>query len=144
MVLTQTGVRQRAFMLTLMVALAACSGERSGEEQATAVAETPSTKNTEVSGSAQTQGASSEAASPSEEIVAIYQRSCISCHLSGAAGAPKSHDAAAWAPKLAKGMDTMIANINNGLNAMPPKGLCFDCTDEQYQSLIEFMAGPKP
>lgn len=98
------------------------------------------------------QGAAAEAEAPAQasaagvdkEILAIYQRSCISCHLSGAANAPKSHDTAAWAPKLAKGMDALVASINNGLNAMPPKGLCFDCSDDQYKALVEFMAGPKP
>jgi cytochrome c5 len=28
------------------------------------------------------------------------------------------------------------------MNAMPPKGMCFDCTDEEYQALIEYMAAP--
>ncbi len=93
------------------------------------------------------EGGTATAASAStvdKEIVAIYQRSCISCHISGAAGAPRSHDEAAWAPKMAKGMNALIASVNEGLNAMPPKGMCFDCNDEQYKALIEFMAGPKP
>lgn len=71
-------------------------------------------------------------------------KACISCHLSGAANAPKTHDLAAWEPRMAKGMDTMVASVKDGLNAMPPKGLCFDCSDEDYQRLIKFMAGPKP
>ena len=71
-----------------------------------------------------------------------YQSSCFACHSTGAAGAPKTGDAAAWAPRMEKSMDVLIASIRNGLNGMPPTGLCADCTDEEYQALIEFMAAP--
>ncbi|MEQ8262472.1 c-type cytochrome [Pseudohaliea sp.] len=71
-----------------------------------------------------------------------YNKACAVCHAAGVAGAPKTHDAAAWEPRLAKGMDTLVASVKNGLNAMPPKGMCFDCTDEEYQELITFMSSP--
>ena len=71
-----------------------------------------------------------------------YNRSCAVCHASGAANAPKTGDAAAWEPRLAKGMDVLLQSVQNGLNAMPPKGMCFDCTDEDYKALIEYMAKP--
>lgn len=72
-----------------------------------------------------------------------YNKSCAMCHESGAAGAPKAHDAAAWEPRLAKGMDALVASVKNGLNAMPPTGLCADCSDEEYKELITFMSTPK-
>jgi cytochrome c5 len=68
-----------------------------------------------------------------------YNKSCSVCHAAGVAGAPKVGDAAAWEPRLAKGMDNLLASIKNGLNAMPPKGMCFDCTDEEYKELINYM-----
>ena len=71
-----------------------------------------------------------------------YNKSCAVCHASGAANAPKTGDAAAWEPRLAKGMDAMVQSVANGLNAMPPKGMCFDCSDEDYKALIEYMAKP--
>lgn len=71
-----------------------------------------------------------------------YNKSCAVCHASGAANAPKTGDAAAWEPRMANGMDAMVAAVNGGLNAMPPKGMCFDCSDEDYKALIEFMAQP--
>jgi cytochrome c5 len=71
-----------------------------------------------------------------------YNKSCVVCHASGAANAPKTGDAAAWEPRLAKGMDAMMQSVENGLNAMPPKGMCFDCSAEDYQALIEFMSKP--
>jgi cytochrome c5 len=43
---------------------------------------------------------------------------------------------------MAKGMDAMVASVNKGLNAMPPKGMCFDCTDADYAALIQYMSAP--
>jgi len=74
--------------------------------------------------------------------MAKYDKSCKVCHATGAAGAPMTGDAAAWAPRLAKGMDALLASVHNGFNAMPPKGMCFDCTDADYTALIEYMSAP--
>ncbi|MEM6579987.1 MAG: c-type cytochrome [Pseudomonadota bacterium] len=71
-----------------------------------------------------------------------YDKSCKVCHASGAAGAPKTGDAAAWKPLMNKGMPKLVSSVNNGLNAMPPKGMCFDCSDADYAALIKFMASP--
>ena len=43
---------------------------------------------------------------------------------------------------MAKGMEALVASVSNGMNAMPPKGMCFDCSDEDYMALIEYMAKP--
>lgn len=77
------------------------------------------------------------------DVAAKYQQSCGICHAAAVAGAPKSFDKAAWEPRLAKGMDALVANVTNGLNAMPPRGLCMDCTADQYKQLINYMATPK-
>tara|TARA_R110002110_G_scaffold205066_7_gene417096 strand:+ start:230113 stop:230406 length:294 start_codon:yes stop_codon:yes gene_type:complete len=69
-----------------------------------------------------------------------YDRSCKVCHATGAANAPKTGDVAAWAPRMEKGMPALVQSVNKGMNAMPPKGMCFDCTDEDYAALIEYMA----
>ena len=70
-----------------------------------------------------------------------YMASCFACHSSGAAGAPKvgAGNADAWAPRMEKGLDVVVTNAINGLNAMPPKGLCFTCTDEDLRALVEYM-----
>ncbi len=73
----------------------------------------------------------------------LYGKSCAVCHAAGAAGAPKTGVPAEWESRLAKGMDTLVASVENGLNAMPPKGMCFDCSAENYKALIEYMAKPK-
>jgi cytochrome c5 len=69
----------------------------------------------------------------------VYNSSCMSCHATGAAGAPKLGDAAAWAPRIAAGMDSLMANATNGLNAMPPKGLCMACSDEELQGAVQYI-----
>ena len=70
-----------------------------------------------------------------------YMQSCFACHSSGAAGAPKvgPGNADAWTPRLEKGLDAVVANAINGLNTMPPKGLCFTCTDDDLKALVEYM-----
>ena len=72
---------------------------------------------------------------------ATYMMSCFACHSTGAAGAPKVGDgnAEAWAPRMEKGMDAVVMNAINGLNTMPPKGLCFTCTDEDLAALVAYM-----
>jgi cytochrome c5 len=71
----------------------------------------------------------------------VYQASCFACHGTGAAGAPKIGDKAAWAPRIAQGMDTLLQHSINGFNAMPPKGTCFTCSDADLQAAVEYMTG---
>jgi cytochrome c5 len=33
----------------------------------------------------------------------------------------------------------MLANAVNGLNAMPPKGLCMACSDADLEAAIDYM-----
>jgi cytochrome c5 len=69
----------------------------------------------------------------------IYQASCQACHAAGIAGAPKQGDKAAWAPRIAKGNAALLASVKNGLNAMPPKGACMNCTDAELQAAIAYL-----
>ena len=69
----------------------------------------------------------------------IYNAKCMACHASGAAGAPKLGDNAAWAPRIATGMDAMVANVTNGKNAMPPMGTCTDCSADDIKAAVEYM-----
>lgn len=70
-----------------------------------------------------------------------YMASCFACHSTGAANAPKvgPGNAEAWAPRVEKGIDALLATSITGLNAMPPKGLCFNCTDDDLRAVIEYM-----
>ena len=77
----------------------------------------------------------------------IYKSYCTACHASGLLNAPKTGDSAAWKARLDKaenGFKTLLAHAINGVNAMPPKGTCMNCSDEELQSAIEHMSGLKP
>lgn len=73
-------------------------------------------------------------------LAAIYQRSCASCHTVVATGAPLAGDRAAWEPRMAKGMDSLVDSVVNGFGGMPPFGLCMDCDAAQFEALTRFMA----
>ncbi len=88
-------------------------------------------------------GLSASGLAQAQDVEDRYRKSCAVCHAAGAAGAPKTGDVAQWAPRLEKGMDALVKSVENGLNAMPPKGMCFDCTAEDYAALIKLMAEPK-
>jgi cytochrome c5 len=53
---------------------------------------------------------------------AAFTQVCSACHGSGALGAPKVGDKAAWAPRLAQGKDTLYKTAISGKGNMPPKG----------------------
>ena len=69
----------------------------------------------------------------------VYNAACAGCHISGAAGAPKTGDAGAWASRLDKGMDTLVKHVVEGYNAMPARGLCTDCSDQELADAVAFM-----
>lgn len=75
----------------------------------------------------------------------LYGASCKQCHANPGAGAPLTGDATAWAPRLEKGMDTLLDHSINGFQAMPPLGLCMQCSEQDFRALITFMSAmPKP
>jgi len=69
----------------------------------------------------------------------LYKGVCGACHEAGVAGAPKTGDKAAWAPRLGLGLDGLTKSAIKGKNAMPPKGGS-DATDAELARAIAFMA----
>lgn len=69
----------------------------------------------------------------------IYNSKCMACHATGAAGAPKVGDTAAWAPRIEKGLDTLVSHAINGFNMMPARGTCADCSDDDIKGTVEYM-----
>ena len=62
------------------------------------------------------------AAAKADAAPALYTQACSVCHAAGVANAPKLGDKAAWAPRLAAGVDGLTASAIKGKGAMPPKG----------------------
>lgn len=70
---------------------------------------------------------------------AVYDRVCIACHQAGVAGAPKFGDKAAWAPRIATGMDALYASVLKGKGAMPPKGGQMAAPDTEIKAGVDYM-----
>jgi cytochrome c5 len=68
----------------------------------------------------------------------IFNSICGACHNTGAAGAPKIDDKAAWAPRLATGKAALIKSVTNGKNAMPAKGGA-TLSDEEIKNVVEYV-----
>jgi len=83
--------------------------------------------------------AASKAAAGSRGGEEIYKGVCGACHDNGVAGAPKTGDAAAWAPRIKLGLEGLTKSAIAGKNAMPPKGGS-DATDAELARAIAFMA----
>ncbi|KAF3996913.1 cytochrome c5 [Glaciimonas immobilis] len=69
----------------------------------------------------------------------VYKSTCVACHGSGAAGAPKFGDVSAWGPRLADGEDKVIGYAIHGLRAMPAKGGNPDLDDVEVARAVVFM-----
>ena len=83
--------------------------------------------------------AATATASDAGEGKTVYNATCHVCHATGLAGSPKFGDKAAWAPRIATGMDKLYNAALHGLNAMPPKGGNASLSDAQVKAAVDYM-----
>ncbi len=129
-------------VLALLVLLGAgCSEKETLAPQEAAPAQAPAPQVTEPAVEAPEPAAEppADTQTSSADGQKVYQASCQACHVAGVAGAPKLGDKDAWAPRIAKGNDALFSSVKNGLNAMPPKGTCMSCSDDELRAAIEYM-----
>jgi cytochrome c5 len=69
-----------------------------------------------------------------------YDTTCVACHGTGAAGAPKLGDKAAWAPRLKQGAAVLQDHAIKGKGAMPPKGGNMTLSDAAVKAAVDYMA----
>jgi cytochrome c5 len=78
----------------------------------------------------------------------VYNSACALCHAEGILGAPKLGDQDSWAPRVAKGMDTLLTHALNGFKGetgvMPAKGGKMDLSTEKVKAAIEYMVSQVP
>lgn len=119
-------------MIAAMMAVALCACSPSTEPAPPAPLSAPT----------QAQIAYADAATPADvRLAEIYDRSCRGCHGVAQSGAPLTGHSAAWAAReVEKRRVQMLASVENGMNAMPAKGLCADCSQADFEALIDFMA----
>ena len=72
---------------------------------------------------------------------AVYKKACISCHMTGAAGAPKLGDASAWESRIAKGSSALVQSAITGVpgTAMMARGACGTCSDDDIKAAVDYM-----
>lgn len=75
----------------------------------------------------------------------IFGNLCKTCHENAATGAPVLTDKAAWAPRIAQGVDTLFTHAINGFTGakgmMPAKGGNPSLTDAQVKATVQWMIG---
>jgi cytochrome c5 len=75
----------------------------------------------------------------------VYNAACIVCHQPpGLSGAPPVGDVAAWAPRLAQGIDTLYQHAVAGFTGptgtfMPPKGGRVDLSDDEIKAAVDYL-----
>jgi len=104
-----------------------------GAMQTVAATNTPSPAANTVPSPAATTTAAATSGPP-----ALYNQVCSACHATGVAGAPKVGDKAAWAPRIAQGIDALTANAIHGKGAMPPKGGS-SASDADIKTVVSYM-----
>lgn len=70
----------------------------------------------------------------------VYQMACTACHAVGAAGAPKTGDTAAWAPRLGAGYEALLNAVLKGKGAMPALG-GGDYADVELGRAVVYLTG---
>ena len=95
-----------------------------------------------VGGSGST-GGTTQVASAAIDGKATYDTTCAVCHVAGVAGAPKLGDQAAWAPRIAQGIDTLYQHAINGFQGtvgfMPAKGGNASLADDAVKAAVDHM-----
>ncbi|MGM9481543.1 c-type cytochrome [Roseateles sp. NT4] len=69
----------------------------------------------------------------------VFQAQCSACHATGAAGAPKIGDAAAWGPRIKSGFDALVHSALKGKGNMGPQG-GGDFSDFEVSRAVVYMA----
>jgi cytochrome c5 len=138
-----------ALALLMLLGTTGCSDKETATPEETAPAEAPAME-PEATPPAEAPEPAAEpeaAAEPAAEPTAAadgektYQTFCKTCHAAGIANAPKLGDKEAWAPRIAKGNDALLASVVKGLKAMPPKGTCMTCSEDDLRAAMEYMLG---
>lgn len=72
----------------------------------------------------------------------IFNHFCVNCHALKPLiplGAPKIGIESDWQTRISQGLNLLLQHTDEGLNAMPARGGCFECTDEQLTQAIIYM-----
>ena len=68
----------------------------------------------------------------------VYSSTCVACHGTGVAGAPKTGDKSAWAPRIAQGAAMLYEHALKGFKAMPAKGGSSALSDDEVKAGVDY------
>ena len=73
----------------------------------------------------------------------VFKKTCVMCHQTGVAGAPKIGDKADWGPRIAQGKDVLYKHAIEGFTgqkgAMPAKGTNPALSDDEIKATVDYM-----
>ena len=71
----------------------------------------------------------------------VYKKACAACHDQGIAGAPKTGDKAAWAPRIKQGKEALYTVGIKGKpgTAMMAKGGAASLSDADVKASVDYM-----
>ena len=127
--------------LALLVAMAASAQDLSDAQRAAIEDRIKPIGESCMQGDSSCGGAAASASSGPRSGEEVYNAACMACHTTGAGGAPKLGDVAAWADRIAKGNDALYASGINGIpgTGMIAKGGCMNCSDEEVSAAVDYM-----
>ena len=150
-----------AISMSALLALSACSGDKTAEEPAavneptetTAVVEEAPVTETEAAAPETepasteipvTEGAAAQEVAAEPEVLAadagakLYESNCKVCHDAGLLNAPKYGDAVAWSPRLGKDKETLYMHSAKGFNKMPAQAVD-GVTEAQVKAAVDYL-----
>ena len=121
-----------ALGLLMGILLTSCSGQRNTDD---AGSERAVAQRIQKVGSVEVVDANRPLRSGEE----VYKAQCSACHATGAAGAPKFGDAAAWGPRVKQSFETLVNSALKGKGNMGAQG-GGDFTDLEVARGVAYMA----
>ena len=76
---------------------------------------------------------------------AVFNQFCTAWHTTGLMGAPKKGDTLEWDKRISSlgSYSKLLDQAYKGIGAMPPKGTCMNCTEEEFDSAMIYMGVKK-
>lgn len=123
--------------------LTAC-GQEASTNNPTASSAPASAASVEVAATAEPTPAPEPAALAADAGERLYKRTCFVCHDTGAGGAPKRNDHAAWQVRADKGLDALMQSTIHGLGGMPPRGQAPSASDAELEAAVQYILATLP
>lgn len=75
----------------------------------------------------------------------VFNQFCTACHTTGLLGAPKKGDTAEWDKRISSlgSYSKLLDQAYKGVGAMPPRGTCINCTEEEFGNAMVYMGVKK-